>query len=103
MTELASSVLYTEQMKQKSWYSSWQFFYNDDLVYELYSFSKLRLSGYVGDPILPKILLGHQSSSTLVAGRFFPVMETECSRSMKTPFLVQRGHHASVMLRISGI
>lgn len=39
-------------------------------------------------PTSPKILLGHQSSSTLVGGRFFPMMETEYSRSMKAPFLV---------------
>lgn len=53
-------------------------------------------------PPQPRFNLVIQSSSTLVVKSFFPLMDTECTISMKASFLVYCGHFSSIMLRING-
>ena len=45
-------------------------------------------------PPSPRFYLAIEYSSTFVVKRFFPVMETECARSMKESFLVYFGHQS---------
>lgn len=78
--------------------------FSGDLVHELYSSAKLGLflEMWVTTPY-STFYLAFQSASTLIERRFYPMMEAQCCRSMKEPFLVYSGHFSSVMLRSDGI